>query len=195
MFGYECASRRCSIPLDCEEACCAGTCDESPGIAGVGEECSNGTNRPCEEGTYCNVWEEPAVCMLYTEVGESCDPMSACAPGAYCSFEDGADEGECRPRAAEGERCTGVAGCDRMDLWCNPGTETCEPALGPGESCEMDRASGCVWYTTCDLEVTDTCVAKPTIGDPCLVGTECGGSLACHEGSCAPKQAQPICER
>lgn len=85
-------------------------------------------------------------------------------------------------------------GCNGSLLWCNPETETCEPTLGPGESCKETDGNGSVWYAPCNRHGTKTCLPNPVVGDPCPDhGHYCVNYLVCNDDDiCVPRETRTL---
>jgi hypothetical protein len=177
----------CAIDPDCTDACCVGTCVafSFAEFVPIGASCAEAN---CVAGAFCNSQD---VCTALIDVGERCDELFDCVPGAVCS--DGFGEGTCVHVALPGETCDPAQwySCVRYDNYCDPITTVCTINKDVGEACDVELRN-CLDFAYCDA---GTCVAKPSLGEGCVAdgAPDCLGSLECAGGRCVVPEPEPVC--
>ena len=140
-----------------------------------GEVCVS--TEDCEVGLVCD--------------GHTCKPaLGAGAPceGQICGLHGWCVEGTCTDLGREGAECSSAQPCDGAAGYaCVSGT--CEPLsfAQEGEVCGVTAAEPrCSYGTACIAEIPleeRTCVAQPTLGEPCPEG-RCRAPFLCSNGTC-----------
>jgi len=118
------------------------------------------------------------VCQSFLAEGEACAPGMPCAPALRCTL------GTCRPPSTRGDPCDLTQHsfpCDRIDDYCDPGTNTCLARGSVGQPCSNDPATPgagdtCALGAWCDA---GTCRALPPPGQPCAVNGHCLLGVSC----------------
>ncbi len=186
--GYVAGSATCvatSTTCDRTTTCCPGTCTTATAKGAIGSPCSGST---CGSGLYCS--DMTSTCAaIATTAGMSCYGSDGCADPMYCD-ELSAGAGICTKAAASGDVCepTATLPCVEDDEYCDVETAMCTPKAMIGHACSTTIP--CVSFANCD--VTEMCIATPTVGEACFTGTgtACLGDLTCVSTLCtAPADA------
>jgi hypothetical protein len=164
-------------------------CELPAGSVGNGFPCASPLQ--CESG-YCGaVTDGCGVCAPNpnhrNDVGGACVSYSNCLPELTCV------EGECAPRAAEGEACDGERVCTfthpEAYLACVDGVCT---AVGfVGDACfEQNGARLCGPSSTC---LEGKCVPRLSaeLGEPC--GETAESVISCNDGACHEVDGALVC--
>ncbi len=211
------AERLCASSGDCAFGACEFFGDSCPGRcaraaeARLGEPCGEG----CGAGLRCGAGD---MCVRTALIGDPCGSFSDClfaGRGAWCDIPTGASGGVCRmgralgescgvlptgspircaPRlscidglcgegGAEGDPCSAARPCGARS-WCDTGV--CVPSRVPGETCSAE--SDCPEGFGC----AGTCVALPSVGQPCLDGRCWIGR--CSGGTCVAASDGAPCD-
>jgi hypothetical protein len=127
-------------------------------------------------------------CADFAPTGTDCAGLR-CVAEDYCASLTGVPD-RCLPLLAAGSACDGEI-C-QPGLYCNCGelglpqcNGHCDPAprkSSPGGSCYIGEEN-CTAGSYCD---GSTCQKLRSEGDPCPLGSECGGRYACVDGACRP---------
>ncbi len=168
----ECASGFCVDGTCCNSACtdnCAacdvptrvGTCSAVTGVPhGARPACTVGAGTPC--GQQCNGADTTS--CHYLPAGQPACSANACTTAAGSSVET-------RASTCDGEgKCSDVPkSCGTFACGANACLATCTTIAdcAPGHICK-----------------SSTCLAAPTLGDPCVDASSCGAPLACTDGVC-----------
>ena len=139
--------------------------------------------------------------------------LSECASGLFCAYSDNVCTGTCRPKAAHGQECPGIAcggnatgncqttPCADPGDFCQPGSGTCEaiPSLGqacgsgynpygpctPGLYCAYPPSSAIRPPGVCQAQV-DSGMCNPGQPLACGFGTVCTQDGGVGFGQCEP---------
>lgn len=175
--GFECTSGHCSGPADG----CAGTC--KPKIP-TGSSCDP-SYRECAPGDRCDCAATPCSCRPRLSAGSACTGADDCEPGLVCTGLPGGAH-TCRESAGVGEECPSISVNEcAADLYCDRGASaTCQPAVGPHDSCLYDKACppgfGCV-----GVPPSVACLPLLAPGDACEPSYVTLGGCA-RDGICDP---------
>ena len=159
-------------------------CDFNPDVCAplgqLGELCFD---RECVDTARCDLDTE--TCVPKSVEGEPC--LGSCAPGMHCFGGDG--PAVCRPYSGEGGSCADGRICDPR-LACMPGNDyTCEPMPGEGGYCGAPGL--CAPDLLCDA-MSQTCVAEPAAGEPCVFLNDCGDDRWCDDSLGMPGVCQDL---
>jgi cysteine-rich repeat protein len=197
VFGGTCKAKgdagdSCNIIAVCKSGLVCdliGECRHSPPQSG--EPCGIGV--PCASGLTCSA-DIGGRCQAPGQSGDACSGIGqgSCAAGLVCDANR-----TCRhdpPQAGEpcgvGVECAG-------DLVCSsPVAGTCEARGQAGDSCIGIGQGTCASGLVCDA-LLECRHSPPELGEPCGVGVECAGDLACSSpvaGRCEARgQAGDFC--
>lgn len=166
---------------DCGQGlrCDGGTCvEQCPGPVGLGESCRRAV---CEEGTYCNFFDEfEPRCEAKAAEGDECGQVE-CNRELRCVIDDITDPASmshCVPLAAPAESCMGHAECSTG--YCPAGF--CLNIPQEGDDCRGTGVCGSGLFC-----IDDVCAEAKERGQSCT--TACGGGLDCLEGVCVGSRA------
>jgi hypothetical protein len=160
----ECESGMCAL-ADCQQACCSGTCTADQAPAGSGDPC---ITRPCEPDLACS--QNTGTCVALGEMGDVCMLPSDCDFGLSCVAD------ECQPLPAVGQPCLDGQ-CADVGAVCSE-SSTCVMVGLPGAACATNV--DCSQFTECN---GTTCIALPTLGQPCDDGCSDGSYCNIPDGS------------
>jgi hypothetical protein len=158
----ECVSGACAT-ADCQQACCTGTCVAAEGPAGSGDPC---VTRSCDSSLACSM---AGVCVPLGGSG------AGCMLSSDCDFGLGCPAGECAPLPAIGDPCP-TGECADIGAVCDDASMCVMVGL-PGAPCTTN--DDCSKYAECN---GTTCVAQPTLGQPCDVGCSDGSYCNIPDG-------------
>ncbi len=184
-LGADCyANQECVGEADCPNfdirSCVVGTCAALPAVAGEGESCNGNT---CDTGLYC---DSVLRCVPFLAAGQACGTGDQCVEGFYCETIN-VDSPVCTMIPDTNEAC--VFFCRQYGDYCGP-DDTCQPKLLVGSDC-AGSFNACVSYAAC---VSDVCVGRPTVGEPCQpLDAPCMGGLSCPNGVCEAWPMDAVC--
>ena len=107
-------------------------CIALPPSGGSGCTVSGNTDSCIASGAFCDTTAN--TCTPLSPAGGPCDPavVASCQPGNYCTTVAGV--ATCMAAGGVGSACTDPSMCDSTS-YCDTGSKTCSPILGPGVSC------------------------------------------------------------
>ncbi len=166
---------RCALLPAADQPCLRGAC--SPGLTCDSDTCRalSGADDVCAVDATCTpalVCGAAATCAAPGAVDAACDEDADCDAGLRC------DAGQCGDAAALGAACSVSFECG-ADRLCAPtgAPRTCAAKATAGEPCPAydDCAAG----LACDYAVaTPVCQSLPLVDQPCLSG-QCAPGVAC----------------
>ena len=168
----ECTSGAC-LHGDCGLLCCPGICGLSlRGTVPLGGPCAG--DFECVTGTFC---APDGTCAAPVSQGATCSSRTLCQSPLVCV------RGTCHLPPGRGDPCdpASVPACDRVDDYCDPGTQVCRALPSEGDACpEPDPATTpvqtCATDAWCD---GGTCHLRPGAGQPCTRASQCLPGLFC----------------
>jgi hypothetical protein len=149
----------------------------------------------CDADSFCDF--QSGQCRALGAEGEPCAPFGefGCQEGLFCADPEYVGAGRCRAFAPLGAACKAdwYLGCGTLGATCDPDSEQCVAAPGPGEPCPT---SVCGLTSTCDW-TTEVCVARSGEGEPCSYSSPlCAGALRCDgwdEARCVAPAIDSVC--
>jgi hypothetical protein len=172
----------CVDSSQCNGGSCVRT-STSDGTADCGTCRQSGCLPGCKAGEGCLSSSEGSRCVAIQAEGTPCTLGSICAASLSCL------DSICRKGRAEGESCTTVLDCDRLqELTCVDNVCRKQNLVDIGATCN-GSADRCARGGTCrsqSLSSAPVCVAPIADGAPCGgdVGTNCTTPARCVSGIC-----------
>lgn len=161
----------CAPPMECDSACCVGSCQPKPAGIPIGQECTEG---PCVIDGWC----DNGMCVARAKANESCSGANSCVPGYAC-------DGKCFKQSDRAEVCNpnlSVNPCKNYNDICDPDSKKCVALPEAGKACIVNGTfpgGMCARYSSC---LEGKCVRLPTAGEDCTGA--CMAELRCDtEGS------------